>query len=57
MVSRPYALRRKIAEIIEKNKAITVIHGEFPKAKPAPEPKQIEEEPIYRYGTFIRVLG
>jgi len=53
MVGRPYALRRKIARIIEKNKAITVVHGEFPKPKP-PEP--IEEEPLYRYGTFVRVV-
>jgi len=55
MVSRPYALRRKITRIIEKNKAITVIHGELPKVK-LPEPKPIEEEPVYRYGTFVRVL-
>ena len=53
MVGRPYALRRKIMKIIEKNKAITVVHGELPKIKP-PEP--VEEEPIYRYGTFVRVL-
>jgi len=53
MVGRPYALRRKIAGIIEKNKAITVVHGDLPKVKP-PEP--IKEEPIYRYGTFVRVL-
>jgi uncharacterized membrane protein YdbT with pleckstrin-like domain len=53
MVGRPYALRRKITKIIEKNRAITVVHGEFPKIKP-PEP--IEEEPIYRYGTFVRVI-
>jgi len=53
MVGRPYALRRKINKIIEKNKAITVVHGELPKVKP-PEP--VEEEPIYRYGTFVRVL-
>jgi len=53
MVGRPYALRRKIVKIIEKNKAITVVHGDLPKIKP-PEP--VEEEPIYRYGTFVRVL-
>jgi len=53
MVGKPYALRRKIVKIIEKNKAITVVHGELPKIKP-PEP--VEEEPIYRYGTFVRVL-
>jgi uncharacterized membrane protein YdbT with pleckstrin-like domain len=53
MVGRPYALRRKIVKIIEKNKAITVVHGDLPKPKP-PEP--VKEEPIYRYGTFVRVL-
>jgi len=52
MVSRPYALRRKIVRIIEKNKAITVIHGDL--KPPAPEP--VKEEPIYRYGTFVKVL-
>lgn len=50
MIGRPYAVRRKIASIIEKNKTITVIHGQLPK-------KQPEEEPLYRYGTFVRVLG
>jgi membrane protein YdbS with pleckstrin-like domain len=56
MVSRPYVFRLKIVDIIEKNKAITVIHGEFPKVKPEIKPK-IVEEPVYRYGTFVRVLG
>jgi uncharacterized membrane protein YdbT with pleckstrin-like domain len=53
MVGHPYALRRKIARIIEKNRAITVIHGELPKVIP---PELIEEEPIYRYGTFVKVI-
>jgi uncharacterized membrane protein YdbT with pleckstrin-like domain len=53
MVGRPYALRRKIARIIEKNKAITVVHGNFPKPKPPEPPK---EEPLYRYGTFVKVI-
>jgi membrane protein YdbS with pleckstrin-like domain len=53
MVGRPFALRRIIVKIIEKNKAITVVHGELPRVKP---PKPIEEEPVYRYGTFVRVL-
>ena len=55
MVHRPYAFRRKIAEIIQKNKSITVVHGDLPKPAARPEPVQ-EKEPIYRYGTFIRVL-
>jgi len=59
MVSKPYALRRKIVDVIEKNKTINVVHGnELPKA---PAPVQVEpekkEEPIYRYGTFVRVIG
>jgi membrane protein YdbS with pleckstrin-like domain len=59
MVSRPYALRRKIVDIIEKNKAITVVYGDMskvkPQAKPKPEPK-VKPEPISRYGIFVRVL-
>jgi len=53
MAARPYALRRKIVDIIEKNKAITVIHGNMSRIKPPVKPV---EEPIYRYGTFVRVL-
>jgi len=57
MAYRPYALRRKIAEIIEKNKVITVVHGDLPKA---PDENQMQEEaaedPVYRYGNFVRVL-
>ena len=53
MIYRPYVFRRKITDIIEKNKAITVIHGE----KPVEKAPVVEEEPIYRYGTFVRVLG
>lgn len=53
MVSDPYALRRKIVDIIEKNKTITVVHGELPRAEKKAEPKK---EPVYRYGTFVRVL-
>ena len=55
MVHRPYALRRKITEIIEKNKAITVVHGDLPKPKPLVKTEPAEE-PICRYGTFVRVL-
>jgi len=56
MVHRPYALRRKIAEIIEKNKTITVIHGDMPWTRPPVKPKPVEKEPMYRYGTFVRIL-
>ena len=52
MVCRPYMLRRKIVDIIEKNKTVTVVHGEIPRPQPAPEPESL----IYRYGTFVRVL-
>jgi len=55
MVARPYGLRRKIVGIIEKNKAITVVHGELPRAAPAIK-QIVEEEPFYRYGSFVRVL-
>jgi len=51
MIARPYSVRRKIVNIIEKNKTITVVHGDLP----SPEP--VEVEPIYRYGTFVRVMG
>ena len=57
MVARPYALRRKIVDIIEKNKTINVIHGDLPKAQPPVKPEPVVvEEPIYRYGTFVRVV-
>ena len=52
MVARPYGLRRKIVSIIERNKAITVMHGDLPK----PPPVKPVEEPPYRYGTFVRIL-
>jgi len=58
MVRRPFALRRKIVDILEKNKTVTVVHGELPRA-PSPLPPLAEEpekEPIYRYGTFVQVL-
>jgi len=58
MVHKPFALRRKIVDIIEKNKVITVVHGDLPKPAPViePEPEPVEE-PVYRYGTFVRVLS
>jgi len=54
MVHRPFALRRKIVSIIEKNKLITVVKGDLPKPiiKPVVE---AEEEPAYRYGTFVKM--
>lgn len=57
MISRPYAFRRKIVDIIEKNKAITVVHGDMTQVKPGPERKPAAKpEPISRYGTFVRIL-
>jgi membrane protein YdbS with pleckstrin-like domain len=57
MVARPYNLRKKLISIIEKNKTVTVVYGELPREKPVAKPKpKIEKEPIYRYGTFVRVL-
>ena len=58
MIWKPYAVRRKIIGIVEKNKTITLVHGELPKAKPVAKPEPVEEEePIYRYGSFVRVLS
>ena len=58
MVTKPYALRYKIVEIIEKNKTITVIHGDLPKPKPVVDPKPaVGEEPAYRYGSFVRIVS
>ena len=57
MVSRPFVLRRKIASIIEKNKTITVVHGELPKPRTAVKPEMLEDEPVYRYGSFVRVIS
>ena len=57
MVSRPYAFRRKVVEIIEKNKTLTVVHGDLPLPRLASKPEPvIKEEPMYRYGTFVRVI-
>jgi len=55
MAARPYALRRKMVNIIEKNKTITVVHGDIPRVKPPVKPV-VKQEPIYRYGTFVRIL-
>ena len=48
MVCRPYGLRRKIMEIVEKNKIITVTHDKVP---------GFENEPASRYGTFVRIAA
>ena len=56
MIHRPYALRRKIVEIVEKNKTITVVHGNLlPKAPQVEKPK-VEEDPLYLFGNFVRVI-
>ena len=52
MVIKPYALRRKIVAIIEKNKAITVTHDDPPKPPDVKPP--VVEEPI-EYGTYVRI--
>ncbi|MDR0316026.1 MAG: PH domain-containing protein [Treponema sp.] len=51
MVARPYAFRRKIVEIIEKNKVMNVVHGNLPR-----RPKPVEDS-VYLYGSFVRVIG
>jgi uncharacterized membrane protein YdbT with pleckstrin-like domain len=58
MVSRPYALMRKIADVMEKNKTVTVVHGRLPEITPPLEEQPVQrEESVYRYGTFVRVLS
>ena len=57
MVCKPFALRRKIVDIVEKNKAITIIHGDIPEPPPPAKPEpEVKRDPIGRYGTFVRVL-
>jgi len=56
MISRPYALRRKIVEVMERNKAITVVHGNLPRAPQVENPK-VKEYPLYLFGTFVRVVS
>jgi uncharacterized membrane protein YdbT with pleckstrin-like domain len=50
MVHRPFAVRRKLTKILEKNKAVTILHDNPP---PSPE----EGVDAFRYGTFIRLRG
>jgi uncharacterized membrane protein YdbT with pleckstrin-like domain len=53
MVAKPYAFRKKLADVIEKNKTVTVVQGDLPKEEPKPKP--VVQEPPYRYGTFVRI--
>jgi len=53
-VEKPYAIRRKIDTVIEKNKAITVIHEEYP--KPVRKDEAIMPD-IFSYGTLVRQLS
>jgi len=56
-VARPFVLRRKIIEIIEKNKRITVVHGNLPKPPPVVKPvPKAKEDPLYLFGNFVRVV-
>jgi membrane protein YdbS with pleckstrin-like domain len=58
MVNRPLAFRRKIIDIIEKNKMVTVIPGVLPKLNRVPKEESVQqEESVYRYGTSVRVLS
>ncbi|MDR2701401.1 MAG: PH domain-containing protein [Spirochaetaceae bacterium] len=54
-VARPYALRRKIIEIVEKNKTIFVVHGNLPKPPPVVKPVP-KEDPLYLFGKFVKVV-
>jgi uncharacterized membrane protein YdbT with pleckstrin-like domain len=53
MVTRPFAFRKKLVSIIEKNKMVTVVYGDLP--RDIPKPKPVVQEPPYRYGTFVRI--
>jgi len=55
MVQKPHAFRRKVVEILEKDKIITVIHGNIPKyVRPEkPKPKPIDD--TYLWGNFVKV--
>jgi len=56
-IEKPYAVRRKIDMVIEKNKAITVVQHPYPQpVVKVSEP--VEETPdIFKYGTIVRQLG
>jgi membrane protein YdbS with pleckstrin-like domain len=56
MVRKPYIVRRKIVEFVEKNKLINVVHGSIPRLAPVKPPKPPKEEPPYLFGTFVRVV-
>ena len=53
MIHKPFSIRRKIADVIEKSKRITVVHGDLP--RPYTETVPEIEEPSYLYGTFVKV--
>ena len=55
MVCKPYAVRRKVIEIMEKNRIITVIHGDIPKPVKPVKPDRKKTEDIYLWGTFIKM--
>jgi len=54
MVHKPYALRRKIADVIEKNKVVNVIHGDLPKPRPVEKTVSVIED-SNMWGTFVRM--
>lgn len=57
MICSPYGTRRRIAQIIEKNKTITVVHGTIPKPPPKQEqPKVKKEDPPHLFGSFVKVI-
>jgi uncharacterized membrane protein YdbT with pleckstrin-like domain len=56
MAARPYALRRKVVDFVEKNKLINVVHGSIPRLAPVKPPKPPKEDPPYLFGTFVRVV-
>jgi hypothetical protein len=57
-VWKPFAVRRMIDTVIEKNRGITIIHdGYSPPPPPPPEPAQPEVPEAFKYGTLVRMLS
>jgi uncharacterized membrane protein YdbT with pleckstrin-like domain len=57
-VERPQMLRRKIDLVMEKNRTITIIQGNFPKpVEKAPKPAKPQMPEIFSYGTIVRQYG
>ena len=56
MIHSPFAIRRKVVEIIEKNKRVTVVNGQFPKPPSAAKDPKAKDDPAYLHGNFVRIM-